>query len=430
MDIRTDRELVMRKTTMLEWLGLKQIPTWAAARPLGAIIGFALVGCGILAASLVFIAFVRLFHAVLTLGSGSDPSGETIRNLGLFLVAMLGAPFLVWRTVVAQRQAETADEALFNEKIRDAAAALSARREVTTPIQGGVGAGNQWQDDLLVRIAAIDRLEGLAEERPDAATRIERLLATYLRETFPAKSLSPIKDLEARKVPRSDLQAAISAIGKVHAALVARGEVDYRLNLRNCDFDWVDFSRLNFFAVDMTASRFNGAIFIHSNFDGALMVRCLLDYGRFYEADFTGVRFDGATHTRADTSHGGLQTFNMSKSMRGSSYIDANVSAILYFGADDGQFACTYGCANTIVSPEHEKYRPSKELSGSAVAARRKKQKNEPLSDDEIEAIREIERSPLKHWSAHSISEFAIPQRYNDFLITLNMQRWPYYQEW
>jgi len=49
---------------------------------------------------------------------------------------------------------------------------------------------NECADDLVTRNAAIDRLEGLPEERPEAVRRIARMLSVCVRESsreYPAK---------------------------------------------------------------------------------------------------------------------------------------------------------------------------------------------------------------------------------------------------
>lgn len=176
-------------TGVLAWLGFRRNPDWSRARWLGAGIGVAAVTLG---AGLLILTAKDLTQAFLRTGPyAQDGSGDGIRNSGLFLVALLGAPFLIWRTVVAQRQVDTAEASLLNDKIRDAAAGLTARREVTTLADEGTRAVNAWEDDILVRVAAIDTLEGLAEETPPEARRIERLLASYVRGTFPAQTLEP-----------------------------------------------------------------------------------------------------------------------------------------------------------------------------------------------------------------------------------------------
>ena len=55
-------------------------------------------------------AFARLF-------ADHDKAGEDIRNVGLARVAMLGAPFLIWRTISLSKQVQIMERADFNEKM-------------------------------------------------------------------------------------------------------------------------------------------------------------------------------------------------------------------------------------------------------------------------------------------------------------------------
>lgn len=148
-----------------------------------------------------------VWHTVVSVfGHGADGPGL---GAGALIAAILGAPFLIWRTIVAQITANQADEALFNQKFHAAAEGLAARRKVTSRVQvmhvragetewethgptPPAGAGRldpgKWEvlteeaDDIVTRAAAIDRLFGLVQERPAEAERVARLLSIYVRE--------------------------------------------------------------------------------------------------------------------------------------------------------------------------------------------------------------------------------------------------------
>ncbi|WP_306152331.1 hypothetical protein [Roseovarius sp. MMSF_3281] len=100
------------------------------------------------------------------------------------LGAVIALPITINRLILTRRQTDTAEETLFNEKINSATTDLAARRQVTTIIgeEPDLQVLTEWEDDILVRAAAIDRLEGLAEEREAEAERIMRTLALYVRE--------------------------------------------------------------------------------------------------------------------------------------------------------------------------------------------------------------------------------------------------------
>lgn len=417
----------MKKTDtgLLAWLCFLPNPNWSRARWLGAGIG---VGVFLLGAGLLILTVKDLTQAFLRIGPyAADGTSDGIRNSGLFLVALLGAPFLIWRTVMAQRQVDTAEASLLNDKIRDAAAGLAARREVTTLADDGARAVNAWEDDIVVRVAAIDTLEGLAEETPPEARRIERLLASYVRGTFPAQTLEPTEDLQTRKAPRLDLQAAVSALGRVHGDLVERGAVDYRLDLKACDFDEVDFGGGNFFAADLTASRMEAAIFQEANFDGCRFWGCLLNYGAFHGANFTGAKFDRAFLNEPVLPAGGMNEFIMAETVRGATFIGTDLRAVDYLG-EGGKDACTFGTADTRLNDQLALNEPDISDLRLASRARSRMSRNAPLRLGDEEALTKVDASCLRYWSHVKQGDLMLGRQLSEFYETLDMKRWPYWE--
>lgn len=170
--------------TLFDWLGLSDPREYP--KGFGHFIGFFF--------TLVVLAFVALFvmafAAAFVLVFGAFTGQGATLSLGALLVALLGAPFLIWRTVVAQNTLDTArkeaalkEDALFNDKINAAAKDLAATYQVTESAEqdGKQTFVTKWEDDLVTRAAAIDRLEGLAIDAINKADyppaqRIARML--------------------------------------------------------------------------------------------------------------------------------------------------------------------------------------------------------------------------------------------------------------
>ena len=57
---------------------------------------------------------------------GEESGGTAIRNLVLVLAAIIGLPLAIWRSKVAERQAETAQRGLLNERYQRAAEMLGS----------------------------------------------------------------------------------------------------------------------------------------------------------------------------------------------------------------------------------------------------------------------------------------------------------------
>jgi hypothetical protein len=191
------------------------------ATPFESVVFFAI---SIAFAVLFFLALIAAFVTIVaTIRSvTNDLSDGVSLGLGALLVALLGAPFLIWRTLVAQRtleatqrQTELQEEAQFNDKINAAATDLAARRQVTRVAidpngdivrdkEGKETILTEWQDDLVTRAAAIDRLEGLAQEaieRDDypPAQRIARMLSIYVQELSREYPPKPAPEFKSRE---------------------------------------------------------------------------------------------------------------------------------------------------------------------------------------------------------------------------------------
>ena len=112
--------------TLFEWLGLNDPRKYP--KGFGHFIGFFFTLVVLAFAALFVMAFAAAFVLVFGAFTGQ---GATL-GLGALLVALHGAPFLIWRTVVAQNTLDTArkeaalkEEALFNDKINAAAKDLA-----------------------------------------------------------------------------------------------------------------------------------------------------------------------------------------------------------------------------------------------------------------------------------------------------------------
>jgi len=90
--------------TIWDWMRLSWSPDFTQIKFLGRALG---IFAQILALLLAFIplgllvAFGAAVYAAV--GAGTGVTGEAIRNIGLAVAAAFGAPFIVWRSFVAQR---------------------------------------------------------------------------------------------------------------------------------------------------------------------------------------------------------------------------------------------------------------------------------------------------------------------------------------
>ena len=221
---------------------------------------------------------------------------------GALIVALLGAPFLIWRTVIAQRTANLTDAALFNDKINAAIADLHARRQVTHAVEreNGDEILTEWEDDIVRRAGAIDRLEALARERPGEAPRIAGMLALYVREMSKTDEGAPQEppeepDLRTRmkwvlslRPARSDMEMATQVLGGIkHIRGVDAQTI--QLNLVDANLQGFELSSGNFFGAVMTHARLEG-----TNLVGARLLASILDGARMEGASLRDTHLHGA----------------------------------------------------------------------------------------------------------------------------------------
>lgn len=151
----------------------------AEARDLPLLLGAALLA---VPAALVFALLVLapLWHLLTGLVSGDADDGTALRNYALVLAAMLGAPFFVWRTIIANRQASTAEQG------HD----LQERRNLTDRFIKAVemlGASDGDKPVLEQRLGGIYALEKLAAESTEDHVQIMEVLCAYIRTNAPAR---------------------------------------------------------------------------------------------------------------------------------------------------------------------------------------------------------------------------------------------------
>jgi uncharacterized protein YqfA (UPF0365 family) len=109
-------------TSFREWIGIKRKLDYDRAPWLGNITG-AIISLITISVAVGGIAtIIQFLSVVLRL----DADHDAIRNIGLILVAVLGAPFFVWRATVAQKQADTAEQSHITDQINKAVAGLGA----------------------------------------------------------------------------------------------------------------------------------------------------------------------------------------------------------------------------------------------------------------------------------------------------------------
>ena len=326
-------------------------------------------------------------------GAPSDLNGSSNLGTGALIVALLGAPFLIWSTVIKHNTLETARKSLglqetaaFNQKINDALQGLYSRRQITRPIKVGTDENaeekilTEWQDDIVQRNGAIDRLGALARERPTEAPRIANILSVYVRElsklsepqSHPRQAwidlvdpldgsdgltdaqaraklgISPDEDLSVKAlqtwtrglVPfRTDVEKAVQTLGmlkRIPGVVVN----DITLDLRKTNFQGFDLSELDLSKANLSHARMEGADLSEARMEAASLRDAQLEGAslsgtRLVAASLSCARMEGVNLRRATMKWANLFGTRLEEAtLRDVNLEGANLTSARLEGAD------------------------------------------------------------------------------------------------
>ena len=206
------------------------------------------------ASIVVGIALVVVFWGWL---SNGESGSTTIRNLALILAGFVALPLAMWRGIVADRQAATAQQGLLNERYQSAADMLGS-------------------EVLSVRLAGITALQRLAAEHPEQYhIQVLALFCAFIRlptrDQHPDSGDSPIR-LGHNWGVRQDVQSVLEVI-------VSRDEARRNLE-RRADVK-----------LDLRGSSLRGAQILDADLSGAMFHRSILSGTYFFNVDLTDANF-------------------------------------------------------------------------------------------------------------------------------------------
>ncbi|MCY3913938.1 MAG: pentapeptide repeat-containing protein [Chloroflexi bacterium] len=185
-----------------------------------------------------------------------ESGSTTVRNIGLIVAGVVALPLALWRSWVAQRQANTSQQNLLNERYQQGAEMLGS-------------------NVLPVRLGGIYNLERLAADYPGQYhIQIMKLFCTFARvpivyEGVESKNLRDSPDADAKgrssNVPppiREDVQAIMTAIGTRSAVGIAlEKKMNVTLDLHGADLSHAQLSGANLAGVNMSRTNLSHASF-------------------------------------------------------------------------------------------------------------------------------------------------------------------------
>ena len=229
-------------------------------------IGWVMVICFIVVVS------VLLSHVYWEeLRNSEESLSTTIRNLGLVTGGVVAGILALWRSVVgerqentARRQADTAQHSFLNERYQRAVELL----------------GSQV---LSARITGISALERLGDEHPKQYhVQIMKLLCAFVRN--PTKEEAEGEETKQTSLyrPRADVQDAMTAIGRRNKGRIRLEKMSgYRLDLRSADLRRIWLQRANL----------SGAMLDHANLTEAILIGANLSCVSLWSTNLSSTLF-------------------------------------------------------------------------------------------------------------------------------------------
>ena len=242
----------------------KRIGTWCQAHQ-----RLALITSLVIAALLFATGAFLLWEWLNKGGNGSgETNSATLRNVGLLFAGALALVFALWRAQIANRQADTAERGLLNERYQKGAEML----------------GSQV---LSVRVGAVYTLGGLAKDYPDQYhDNIMNLLFSFVRSPI-IDSKQPIsREIAAETYRlREDVQSALDVIDscRKHNSKMEKIHPSRHLTaakLRGAYLAGYDLSHVDLSLSDLRDANLTNAI---------------LNKAGLYDTQLTGARLYGIT---------------------------------------------------------------------------------------------------------------------------------------
>ena len=214
-----------------------------------------------------------------------------IRNFGLVIAAGIALPLAIWRSIVAARQATTAQLGLLNERYQKGAEMLGSKV-------------------LAVRLGGIYALARLARDdhSGDYHTQVMSLLCAFVRNPTgePVEASLPINGLTAQAEfdsgwdeegedrplrVREDVQAVMTAVGERSEAQIAiEEEKEYRLDLIGADLKFVRLFDAVLSNVDLLKADLTNAVLIGAKLKSAKLTGAKLTGANLENADLKSTR--------------------------------------------------------------------------------------------------------------------------------------------
>lgn len=249
--------------------------------------------------------------------SGGESGGTTIRNIALVAAGLIAFPLAIWRGVVANRQANTAQQGLLNDRYQKGAEMLGS-------------------EVLSVRLGGIYALRRLAEEWPDQYyVQIMRLFCAFAR--LPTRDQSLVSGPAAIEPGtlsgiRQDVAAVMQMIGSRDRTRIAlERTAGFMLDLRGADLSAAEFLEADLSNALFHNAKLSGANFVNTNLSDSFLSCSDLSRAQLHNVNFTGTRLWSANLSGALLQDAELPGTNFhNANLSGTNLLGANLSGAIF----------------------------------------------------------------------------------------------------
>ena len=247
---------------------------------------------------LAFAVFVADFYWE-DLRKEAEPPAETIRNLVLAVATVIGIIIAIWRSSVAEHQADTAQRQsesiqsqveIAQDQVKIIQLQADTAQQSLLNERYQTGSEMLGSSILTVRLGGIYALQSLAEENSEQYhVPVMKLLSAFVRNTARDDAEGDETESARTSGPRQDVQDAMTAIGRrSETAIQLERNSGFKLDLMSANLRCLrlidaNLSDADLFRADLTDTWLSGA-----NLSGTCLGEANLSGARLGGADVAG----------------------------------------------------------------------------------------------------------------------------------------------
>ena len=247
------------------------------------------------------------------LGDNNESLSTTVRNVGLVIGGVIAILLAVWRSTVAARQVDTAQQSLLNERYERGAEMLG----------NGV---------LSVRLGGIYALSRLAQEHPEQYhIQIVELFCAFVRHPTKDEEWEALLSNSTTHSPRQDVHAVMQGIGTRNDVQVAlEQQAKHKLDLHGADLRNQILHNLNLSESQLSGAKLSDTVLLRTNLSGAHLLDADLSGAKLASVNLTGAFLADANLSRIKECYG----TNFSNAfLHKTNLTDADLSGAIVSGA-------------------------------------------------------------------------------------------------